>query len=133
MTTTELTHAPHQVFIVDRHPWVTCALEQFIRHQPDFVWRQTYSDWHDLIKANVENSGSIVLLDWDWPGIRLDVIGQIRTALGQTKIVAMGTWLVSQQHALAAGADAYIHKTDSPQHVLKVLRQMSQRPGLLAD
>lgn len=135
MATIEPVNAPHQIFIVDRHPWVIRALEQFILHQKNYHLQQTFVNWQDLLRVDEKQrqTNSIVLLDWDSPDINREVLHRIRQALGQTKIVAMGTWLTSQQSALAEGADAYIHKTDPPEQILSVLDQMGRHPAVLAD
>ena len=115
---------PHDIFIVDSHPWVLHALGQLIQFQTDFIVSQMSTDWRTLLADGDTLHPSVILLDWESPGIGRATLNMIRTVLAHVKIIAMGVWLSSRRSALAAGVDGFINKTDSPEQVLAVLRRV---------
>lgn len=116
---------PHHLFIIDSHPWVLHALSQLIQFQTDFVVSQMSTDWRTLLAAGRNPPPSVILLDWESPGVSRVALNMIRAVLAHVKIIAMGVWLSSRRHALAAGVDGFINKTDPPEQVLAVLRQVN--------
>ena len=69
---------------------------------------------------------SVILLDWESPGIGRASLNMIRSTTSHVKIIAMGVWLSSRRNALAAGVDGFINKTDSPEQLLTVLWRVGQ-------
>lgn len=65
----------------------------------------------------------IILLDWELPrepAVSADLLTHIRT-LYPAKVIILGARPEAQQAALAAGADAFIYKGDSPDKLLSLL------------
>ena len=115
---------PHHIFIIDSHPWVLLALSQLIQAQTDFVVSQISADWHTVLTGKSSLRPSVVLLDWESPGIGRTTLNKIRGVFTHVKIIAMGVWLSSRKYAFDAGVDGFINKTDSPEQVLAVLRRV---------
>lgn len=118
--------APHHIFIIDSHPWVLRALSQLIQLQTDFIVSRMSTDWQKLVADGSTLRPSVILLDWESPGMGRVTLNMIRAVLTHVKIIAMGVWLSSRRHALAAGVDGFISKTDPPEQVLAVLRRVGQ-------
>jgi DNA-binding NarL/FixJ family response regulator len=117
---------PHYIFIIDSHPWVLRALSQLIQIHTDFIVSQISTDWRTLLADRRNPCPSVILLDWESPGIGRVTLNMIRAVLAHVKVIAMGVWLSSRRSALAAGVDGFINKTDPPEQVLAVLQRVQQ-------
>jgi len=69
----------------------------------------------------------LVLLDWGLPGRPADLIDRLHAIDPRPKVVAMSSRLETGRVALAAGADAFVSKSDGPDWLLETLRQYAKR------
>jgi DNA-binding NarL/FixJ family response regulator len=69
----------------------------------------------------------LVLLDWELPGRAVDLVDVLHAIDPRPKVVAMSSRLESGRAALAAGADAFVSKSDDPDWLLETLRQYAKR------
>lgn len=80
----------------------------------------------DLLLQLAPLGPDILLLDWELPGepaVSADLLSHIRT-LHPVKVIILGGRPEAQQDALAAGADAFIYKGDSPDKLLSLLHSV---------
>jgi two-component system response regulator DesR len=113
-----------RVFIADAEPEVRNALRLLLGQEPSVhVVGETGTAWG--LPARVEAaSPDLVLLDWELPGPPLvDLLPAVR-ALCCTRIIALSARPEAERRALAAGADAFVGKTEPPTQLLAILKEV---------
>jgi two-component system response regulator DevR len=79
----------------------------------------------DLLASLPAIHPSVVILDWELPGSpktdRVDVLRRIDPAL---KVVITSSRPEVARQALAAQADAFVCKSEPPEHILQVLQEL---------
>jgi DNA-binding NarL/FixJ family response regulator len=67
----------------------------------------------------------VVLLDWNLGGSPPEeLVSALHAINGGVDVIALGTHVEAEKAALAAGARAFLLKTDPPDRLLAVLRQV---------
>ncbi len=123
---------PLRILIADDQPQVRSALRLLIENQED-DWdiAGEAADYPDLLTAVEKQPADLILLDWELPGLlerqqqnSCTIAEQItRLRAGRAiVIVAISGYGEARQQAGAAGADAFVSKTDPPDRFLAVLK-----------
>ena len=82
-----------------------------------------------LVDQIAASEPDVLLLDWQLPGIpRKELVADIRALELPLKIVVLSVQPEEEGAAMAAGADAFVSKADSPDQLMAVLNNMRQIP-----
>ena len=69
----------------------------------------------------------LVLLDWGLPGIAADeLLPTLRDACPDLSVIVLSGQPEARRAALAAGADAFVGKTDPPEQLLATIRSIKR-------
>jgi DNA-binding NarL/FixJ family response regulator len=97
------------------------------------VWYQTNevceaTNGAEAIQLIEDFQPDVVLLDARMPRMGgLEATRQIKMKWPQVKIIILSVFLDYQELALAAGADAFVSKSDSPEKLRKTLAELLQK------
>ncbi len=79
------------------------------------------------------NCPDLILFDWSFQdSVEVDLLSALRVACPDVAVIALSGRPEARHPALAAGVDAFVSKTDSPDQLLSVLRSirsMEERRG----
>lgn len=112
-----------RVFLADAELRVREALRLLLVHEPGIeVVGEASTAWG--LPAGVRKAApDLVLLDWELPGPPLaDLLPAVRANCRGARVIALSTKTEAEGPALAAGVDAFVGKTDPPEHLLTILR-----------
>jgi DNA-binding NarL/FixJ family response regulator len=81
--------------------------------------------------TQVQNAGpDLLLLEWGLLGAGAGTaLARLHAVFPDLQVIVLSGHPEARQHALAAGADAFVSKADSPEQVLKTLRAARARGG----
>ena len=119
-----------RVFLIDNQAQVRSALRKLLKHRLSMQVVgeavDTCNLWMELEAARPD----LMLLDWSvlgsCPGEMLTVL---RARYPQLPVIIMSGQPEVRRAALAAGADAFISKTDPPDQLLAALKQVCRDPS----
>jgi DNA-binding NarL/FixJ family response regulator len=115
-----------RVLITEARPSVTNALQLLLRHA-NWSVIGTAATPRQLLEKTKALRPDLIVLDWELdaksPGARL--VARLHGLDYRPLIVALSIDPESKQSALAAGADAFISKSDLPEQVLHVLETLN--------
>jgi DNA-binding NarL/FixJ family response regulator len=79
----------------------------------------------DLVEQAEAICPEIILLDWELPTLQVEEhVQELKDHIPHLLVVAMSGRPESRQSALKTGADAFICKGDSPEHLLAIIRDL---------
>ena len=109
-----------RILFADGRPQVRRALRLFLEQQPEFEIVGEVEAGTALLSAVEEQAPDIILLDWELPGLDPQ---QLFQALGPSPItwIALSSRPESEAAALAAGADAFISKSEPTERFLEMV------------
>ena len=115
-----------RVLVVESQPHVRAALRFLLSRQSDIQCVGTIGAEPDLAAKLALIAADIIVLDWALPRHTAShLLSVIRRLPRQPRIVVLTNTLHGEQAALAAGADAFVSKNDSPDAVLRMLRSLN--------
>jgi two-component system response regulator DesR len=80
------------------------------------------SSMANLLEQAARTQPDVILLDWELPGKpEADRIVLIRSVAPRSRVVVISAR--PESASLASEADAFVHKTDPPEHILAVLQE----------
>jgi len=84
----------------------------------------------ELLAKVREAGAALVLLDWEFPGLAAGGgLTALRRQNPSLKVVALSARPEARQNALAAGADAFVSKTESPDTMLRLIEALCLAPA----
>jgi DNA-binding NarL/FixJ family response regulator len=111
-----------KILLADDNPEVRSALRLLLEQEPVPATITEAADSKALLADLVEDCATILLLDWELPGLqRDDVLNTARSSCSQMKIIALSSRFEARQEALAAQVDAFISKSEPPEKILSTL------------
>jgi DNA-binding NarL/FixJ family response regulator len=114
-----------RVLVADTHSEVRWALRTVIGEEPGLTMVGEVSGFEHLVQQARTLRPDMVLLEWELPG---QPAGDLLAALGSInqgiRVIVLSRHPEAKQAALAAGADAFVSKADSPQQFLAALRSV---------
>lgn len=114
------------VLLADDDPEVRQALRLLCEQAFDLIVAGEAKQVEELLLEIQILQPDIILLDWELPGepdVSADLLTRMVT-LHPARVIILGTRPEIQQDALAAGADAFVYKGDSPDKLLALLHCM---------
>lgn len=118
-----------RILLADDYPEVRSALRLLLEQEPIQASVTEVSDAQELLAALGQDCPTIVLLDWELPGLHTeDRMKDMRANCPSLKVIALSSNLDVRQEALAAGADAFVCKAEPPEQILSALRSLAVHP-----
>ncbi len=118
-----------RILIADDQAEVRSALRLLIEQDSELVVAGEAGDVLGLITQAIDKSPDLVLLDWELPALQRPaaLIAALRGLGAQSRIIVLSGRPEVRQQALAAGADGFISKGDSPEGLLATLLAIRAR------
>ena len=117
-----------RVFIADSRSEARIALMIYLRQEPGTYIAGMAVEAKGLLAQVEATESDVVLLDWHLPGQPVpEVIAELKTLEHRPQIVVLSVRPEVESEAMAAGADAFISKTESPDRIMTILREMERR------
>jgi CheY-like chemotaxis protein len=111
-----------KILLADDNPEVRSALRLLLEQEPVLATVTEAADTQALLGRFSENCPTVVLLDWELPGLHTsDFLMTVRTHCPETKIIALSSKFEARQQALAARVDAFVSKAEPPEKILSTL------------
>lgn len=114
-----------RVLIADDQPSVRSALRLLVEQLPEATVVGDAADgaWLQVLLRTAQPD--LLLLDWGLPKLAAtSSLDTLRAACPKMAIIVLSGDLDARSHALAAGADAFVSKSDPPQQVVAVLESV---------
>lgn len=114
-----------RIALADKQPRVRAALRLLLEQQSDYVIVAEAAGLECLMEMINATHPQIILLDWQLveadPQRWLGILKHCGWALSA---VILSSYAEAREKALAAGADAFISKTDTPLQLLDTIRSV---------
>lgn len=123
-----------RILIADDWPNVQDALRLLLEQQQGIEVVGEVVDAADLLAEVEAGCPDVLLLGWELPGFAaVELLPALRRICPDLYVIALSGRPEKRREALAAGADAFVGKTEAPAHLLTAIgeaqRTLSQRPG----
>lgn len=111
-----------RILLADDQPRIRFALRALLDRQPELQVVGEAGNADDLRAQILTTDPDLVLLDWELPGRRTERSPAVLHAQHpKLVIIALSGRPEARQAALAAGADAFVSKTDPPERLLAAI------------
>lgn len=110
------------ILIADNRPKVRFALRVLLERQPRIESVQEAIHAEDLLSRMEQACPDLVLIGWELPGlVSVGSLPALRRACPGALLIVLSGRPEARQAALAAGADAFVSKTDLPEKLLAAI------------
>jgi len=114
-----------RILIADDNSEVRSALRLVLEQEPVLNEVVEVADTQSLITNLREECPTVVLLDWELPGLRgTDRLMMLRSHCPGIKVIALSSKFEARQEALAAGVDGFVSKAEPPEQILITLSSL---------
>jgi DNA-binding NarL/FixJ family response regulator len=111
-----------RILLADSQAKVRFALRVLLERQVGVQVVGEANDAENLLRLVGETDPDVVLLGWELPGrLEKDLLSQVHKTCPRLTVIALSGRPEAQQASLAAGADAFVSKTDPPERLLLAL------------
>jgi DNA-binding NarL/FixJ family response regulator len=111
-----------RILLADDQPRVRFALRVLLERQPGLKVVGEAIDAEDLLTQAEVTCPDLVLLGWELPGLRAaNSLSALRKVGPNLFVIALSGRPEARRAALAAGADAFVSKTDLPERLLAAI------------
>lgn len=111
-----------RILLADNQSRVRFALRALLDQQPGLIVVGEAGEAGDTLSQVEAVHPDLVLLDWDLRGSVIDLLPAMQSACPELRVIALSARPEMRQAILAAGADAFVSKTDPPERVLEAIR-----------
>lgn len=113
-----------RVLLADDRPKTRFALRLLLERQPGIQVVGEAADAKELLVQARMTSPTVVLLDWELANVGADgsALSALREMCPHLCVIALSGRPEMRKAALAAGADAFVSKTDQPERLLAAVR-----------
>jgi DNA-binding NarL/FixJ family response regulator len=114
-----------RVLLADDQPEVLLALRLVLQQEPGFDVIGEVTTVVDLLDGVRDGRPDLVVLDWDLPRVQNQgFLTVLRSDHRNLTVLALSSRPEERPAALAAGADGFICKGESPDHLVALLRSI---------
>jgi DNA-binding NarL/FixJ family response regulator len=118
-----------RVLLADDQEGVRAALRLLLEQESDMEFVGEVADVPSLLDEVSAVQPDLILLDWELPELKSSEDGRrllsaLRQRSPQVQVIALSGKLESGRRALAAGADLFVSKVESPERLLTALRSV---------
>jgi DNA-binding NarL/FixJ family response regulator len=112
-----------RVLLADNRQEVRSALRLRLEEEPDFVIVGEVTKSGEIQEQAIATCADVVLIDCELIGYKAkEIVPALHHLCPQMLIIALCSRPEMKQVALAAGADAFISKSDSPESLLTTIK-----------
>jgi DNA-binding NarL/FixJ family response regulator len=120
MRTKEITQV--RILLADDQSRVRFALRVLLRRQPGLKVVGEAANAEALLAQTEATRPDLILLDWELPGLAaVGSLSALRRMRPTLSVIALSGRARVRRAALAAGADAFVSKTDLPERLLAAI------------
>jgi YesN/AraC family two-component response regulator len=118
---------PIRVLIVDDQPRARKSLKALLSTWPHVGEIYEAGNGREAVQLAAEFQPDVVLMDVRMPEISgLQATVQIKARWPEVKVIVLSMYLEYRNEALAAGADAFVAKGDTPGELLRTLAAIAE-------
>jgi len=118
---------PLRILIADHQPAVRSAVRLLLKEALRLDVVGEAADNQGLLAQLDTLRPDVILIDWELPGwSAADLFETLHGLDRQPGVIVLGTHPESSRAALAAGADAFVSKSDPPKRLLTAIRALSE-------
>lgn len=111
-----------RILLADHQPKVRFALRVLLERQAGFEIAGEIDDANELVAKAESARPDVVLLGWELPGLDMaNVLSVLRKVCPNLRVIALSGLPEARKAALAAGADAFVSKSDPPECLLAAI------------
>lgn len=122
------------ILVATKQSDLRLAIELYLTEEPGLDIVGTVSDAASLRAVLPASHPDLVLLDWDLLGHPpADLVAEAKSLASRPQVIVLGKDFDVKPTALAAGADDFVLKGDSPQHLLAAVQQAQSRRAPAID
>lgn len=130
-----------RIMIADSHSEVRAAMRLLLEEDSaTWIVAAEASSAIELINKARSANPRVILIDWDLPGMRFSpgnldyqradkILVALKAIAPKAKILVLSTLPETKNAIMQAGADAFLCKSESPQQLLGVIKQLEQGLG----
>lgn len=116
------------ILLADDQAKVRFALRVLLERQPGLEVVGEAASAEELLALMVADCPQLVLLGWELPGLaRIGSVSALRDVCPGLSVIALSGRPEACRVALAAGADAFVSKSDPPECLLASIHSFKQR------
>jgi DNA-binding NarL/FixJ family response regulator len=111
-----------KILIADEDIRVRSALKLLISQSPGLQSISECSDLDSFVTQAKTIQPDLVFLDWELPGKpAAALLFAMHVCLNKARVIVLSRRTDTEKYALDSGADAFVCKTDPPDHLVAVL------------
>lgn len=117
-----------RILLADGQPQVRFGLRVLLERQLGFEVVGEAVNVADMLAQMETNCPDLVLLDWELPGLAaVDSLSTLRQVCPSLLVTVLSGRMGTRRAALAAGADAFVSKSDPPERLLAAINDCRRR------
>jgi len=114
-----------RICIADSQSRVRYGLRVLLEQQPGWKVIGEAADAQELLEQVCGNCPDLVLFDWELPGTpAAELLTRLRQLCPPLRVIPMSGRHELRQAALEAGAEAFASKTESPERLVTLIREL---------
>ena len=114
-----------RILIADDQADVRSALGLLLMQEPNLQVVAEATDAIGVLLAAEKETPSLVLLDWELPGLpATSLVRKLHSQCPNLQVVAMSSLPEARATAASAGVDAFVDKGDPPEALLAALKKL---------
>ncbi len=111
-----------RILLADHQARVRFALRALLDQQPGLTVVGETGEAAETLSQVAAVHPDLILLDWDLHGSVIDLLPAMHRVCPELRVIALSARPEMRQAILAAGADAFVSKTDPPDHLLTAIQ-----------
>jgi DNA-binding NarL/FixJ family response regulator len=116
---------PTRILVVDNDARIRSALQTLLRQEPEQLAIQETANLDGLGHQVRDFQPDLVLLDWELPGRpAAALLLALHGLTHHPRVIVLSARPESEADAMAAGADAFVSKSDPPERLLDSFRHL---------
>ncbi len=116
------------VIVADDEAAIRSALGLALKQKLSIQNLGEAANMEELMGRTRGAGAALILLDWELPGLATEGLATLRRQNPLLKVVALSARPEARQLALAAGADAFVSKTEPPDIMLRLIDELCLAP-----